>query len=35
MRRFFLALDRITLAVLRGFLHVLLWAIRLALRAVF
>lgn len=35
MRRFFSALGRITLAVLRGFLHVLIWALRLALRAVF
>lgn len=35
MRWFFLALGRITLAVLRGLLRVLLWAVRLALRAVF
>jgi hypothetical protein len=35
MRQFFFALGRITLAVLRGFLRVLLWAVRLALRAVF
>lgn len=30
-----MALGRITLAVLWGFLRVLLWAVRLALRAVF
>ena len=35
MRRFFSTLGRITLAVLRGLLRVLLWAVRLALRAVF
>ena len=35
MRRFFSALGRITLAVLRGVLRVLIWALRLALRAVF
>jgi hypothetical protein len=35
MRRFLSTVGRITLAVLRGFLRVLLWAVRLALRAVF
>lgn len=34
MSQFFFALGRITLAVLRGFQRVL-WAVRVALRAVF
>jgi|GEM_PF-1285457 hypothetical protein len=34
MRRFLSTVGRITLAVLRGFLRVLLWALRLAFRAV-
>lgn len=35
MRRLFLAPGRITLTVLRGFLHALFWAVRLASRAMF
>ncbi|RGJ45529.1 hypothetical protein DWW58_02915 [Olsenella sp. AF16-14LB] len=34
-RQLFSALGRITLAVLRGFLRVLLWAVKLALSVVF
>ena len=35
MRRFLSTVGRITLAVLRGLVLVLLWALRLAFRAVF